>query len=200
MVDAGVKSYYKLFMDTAIRVIGQRMKEFRSKRELTLDEVAEKSGCTPGFLSQIERNKAVPSITTLHAIAETLGVTVADFFPGIINPTKVTRRESRESFHFEGSAISYCLLTTKFPYAGLAAFLMTIRPAQESLPTDEFRAHPGEEFYYMIEGVLRLYVGEEICDLYPSDSVYFRSESRHRLENRSGQPVVVLGLITPSIF
>ena len=51
-------------METTIRIIGQRIKELRTQRGLTLEEVAEKSGCTPGFLSQLERNKAAPSITT----------------------------------------------------------------------------------------------------------------------------------------
>jgi transcriptional regulator with XRE-family HTH domain len=49
-------------MDRVIQAVGQRVKELRSQRDYTLEEVAERSGCTPGFLSQIERNKAVPSI------------------------------------------------------------------------------------------------------------------------------------------
>ena len=101
-------------METTIHIISQKIKQLRTKVGLTLEEVARKSGCTPGFLSQIERNKAVPSITTLHAIAEALDVPVADFFPSAINPAKVVRHDARESFHFEGSAITYCALSTKF--------------------------------------------------------------------------------------
>ncbi len=187
-------------METTIRVIGKTIKDLRSKRGLTLDEVAEKSGCTPGFLSQIERNKAVPSITTLYAIAQALDVQVTDFFPDGIKPVKVVRRDHRESFQFEGSAIAYSLLTTKFAHAALGAFLMTIKPAAEALPTDEARAHPGEEFFYVLDGVLRLWIGETFYDLYPGDSVYYRSSVKHRLENRGNQNVVVLGMITPSVF
>jgi len=187
-------------METTIRVIGQTIKDLRSRRGLTLEEVAEKSGCTPGFISQIERNKAVPSITTLYAIAQALGVQVADFFPAGLNPAKVVRHDRRESFHFEGSATVYAMLTTKFPHAALGAFLMTIRPAGEALPTDESRAHPGEECFYVLDGVLRTWIGGAFYDLYPGDSVYFKSTVQHRLENRSKQNVVVLGMITPSVF
>jgi transcriptional regulator with XRE-family HTH domain len=187
-------------METTIRIIGQTIKDLRSKRGLTLDQVAEKSGCTPGFLSQIERNKAVPSITTLYAIAQALEVQVTDFFPDGINPAKVVRHDRRESFQFEGSAIAYSLLTTKFPHAALGAFLMTIKPASQALPTDEARAHPGEEFFYVLDGVLRLWIGDTFYDLYPGDSVYYRSTVKHRLENRGNQNVIVLGMITPSIF
>lgn len=51
-------------MNTTIRIIGQRIKELRLQHGLTLEEVARRSGCTPGFLSLVERNKAVPSIPT----------------------------------------------------------------------------------------------------------------------------------------
>jgi len=187
-------------MDTTIRVIGQRIKKLRSQRGLTLEEVAEKSGCTPGFLSQLERNKAAPSITTLYSIAEALGVKVIDFFPDGINTTKVMRHDHRENFHFQGSAIVYSLLSTKFLYGALAGFLLTMRPANQALPTDEFRAHMGEEFVYVLQGVLRLWIGDGFYDLYPADSVYFKSTTKHRLENRGNQPVVALSMITPSIF
>jgi transcriptional regulator with XRE-family HTH domain len=187
-------------METTIRVLGQTIKDLRSRRGLTLDELAGRSGCTPGFLSQIERNKALPSVTTLYAIAEALGVHVTDFFPDAVNPTKVVRHDARAGFHFAGSAISYATISTKFPHAALAAFLMTIKPADQALPTDEFRAHQGEEFFYILDGVLRLWIGDGFHDLYPGDSAYFKSTFKHRFENRSKQDVLVLGLITPSIF
>jgi transcriptional regulator with XRE-family HTH domain len=187
-------------VNTTIRVIGQRIKELRSQRGLTLEEVAEKSGCTPGFLSQLERNKAAPSITTLYSIAEAFGVKVSDFFPDGINTTKVMRHDHRESFHFQGSAVVYSLLSTKFPHGAIGSFLLTIKPANQALPTDEFRAHMGEEFVYVLQGVLRLWIGDGFYDLYPGDSVYFKSTVKHRLENRSNQPVVALSMITPSIF
>ncbi len=187
-------------MEKTIGVIGQMIRELRSQRGLTLEEVAEKSGCTSSFLSQLERNKAAPSVTTLYSIAAALGVKVTDFLPEGINATKVTRHDRRENFHFQGSAIVYSLLSTKFPYGALAAFLLTMRPANQALPTDEFRAHIGEEFIYVLEGVLRLWIGDGFHDLYQRDSVYFKSTVEHRLENRSNQPVIALALITPSLF
>ena len=75
-------------MQTTIRLIGRTIKELRSRRGLTLEELANRSGCTPGFISQVERNQAVPSVTTLYAIASVLGVKVTDFFPDVTNPTR----------------------------------------------------------------------------------------------------------------
>src|SRR3972149_5373748 len=103
-------------MQTTIRLIGRTIKELRSRRGLTLEELADKSGCTPGFISQVERNQAVPSVTTLYAIASVLGVKVTDFFPDVTHPTKVVRREERGTFNIEGSGGVFSLLTNKFPH------------------------------------------------------------------------------------
>jgi mannose-6-phosphate isomerase-like protein (cupin superfamily) len=149
----------------------------------------------------LERNKAAPSITTLYSIAEALGVKVTDFFPDLLNqPSKVTRHESRESFQFEGSAIDYALLTTKFSYGAFNAYIMVIKPENQALPTDEPRAHIGEEFSIILEGVLRFWIGDNAYDLYPGDSIYFKSAVKHRLENRGTQPAVIFSIYTPSIF
>lgn len=187
-------------MEKNIAIIGQKIRVVRLQARLALEEVARRSNCTPGFLSQVERNKAAPSISMLYAIAEALGVKITDFLPDVLNDTKMVRHDSRNTFHFEGSTVVYSLLSTKFSYAALNAFLLTIKPASQGLPTDEFRAHLGEEFGYILEGVLRLWIGDKFHDLYPGDSVHFQSGTKHRLENRTNEPVMALWLITPSIF
>jgi transcriptional regulator with XRE-family HTH domain len=187
-------------MDTTIHVIGRAIKKLRTNRGLTLEELAEKSGCTPGFISQVERNQAVPSITTLYAIAEVLGVKVTDFFPDVTNPTKVVRKEERGTFRIEGSATGYSLLTTKFAHGALQSFILTYSPLKEALPTDEYRAHLGEEFVCVLEGELRVWIGNIFYDLSKKDSIYFKSNVKHLIENRADTPAVVISMITPSIF
>ena len=125
---------------------------------MTLEEVAERAGCTPGFLSQVERNKAAPSISLLYTLAEVLSVEVTEFFPEPVKPAKVVRGDSRESFHFEGAPTHYSLLTSKFPHSAIEGFLLTVIPAHKALPTDEKRAHQGEEFYYVLQGVVRFWL------------------------------------------
>jgi transcriptional regulator with XRE-family HTH domain len=187
-------------MDRVIQSVGQRLKELRSQKNLTLEELAERSNCTPGFLSQIERNKAVPSISMLYAIAEALDTRVFEFFPETLSPARIVRHHERETFHFEGSSITYSLLSTKFPHGAIDAFMLTAIPAREALPTDETRAHSGEEFGYILQGTLRLWYGDTFYDLCPGDSVHFKSNTAHRLENLGDQPAIALWLITPAIF
>jgi len=187
-------------METTIGIIGQRIKELRLERRLTLEEVAEISGCSAGFLSQLERNRAAPSISMLYSIAGALGVSITHFFPEVSNPTKVVRAEEREPFRFEGSPIIYSLLSTQFPERVLESLLVTIEPQDGSLPADEYRAHPGEEFGYVLEGTLRLWIGEERYDLLPGDSIHFLATVKHRLENPGTEAITALWVLTPPVF
>lgn len=187
-------------MEKVIEAIGQRVKELRLQKGLTLEEVSERSGCTPGFLSQVERNKATPSISLMYALAESLDTSVSDFFPESINMAKIVRHNARDSFTFEGSSITYSLLTTKFPHSAIESFLLTVLPASQALPTDETRTHRGEEFAYILQGVLRMWYGSTFYDLHAGDSIHFAPTVPHRLENPGDDPAVALWIITPAIF
>ena len=60
--------------------IGHRIRQLRTKNNLTLEELASRCELTKGFLSQLERNLTSPSIATLQDIAEALGCTMEKFF------------------------------------------------------------------------------------------------------------------------
>lgn len=199
IIDGEVNLWYNFCMETTIRVMGQKIRQLRTDSRLTLEEAAERAGCTPGFLSQVELNQAVPSISMLYAIAQALGVKVTYFFPRMISG-KVVRADEREVFRFEGSSIVYSLLSTSFPNRKLESLLVQIDPVDGALPADEFRFHPGEEFAYVLEGTLRLWIGDAIHDLNPGDSVHFESTVKHRLENPGDRPMVALWALTPPVF
>lgn len=187
-------------METTIGIIGQTIRELRLERRLTLEEVAERSGCSAGFLSQLERNRAAPSISMLYCIAQALGVSITHFFPEVINPTKVVRAEERETFRFEGSPITYSVLSTQFPDRVMGSLLVTIEPNDGSLPADEYRSHPGEEFCYVLEGTLRIWIEDKCYDLLPGDSIHYMATAKHRWDNPGRKPVAAISLITPPVF
>lgn len=195
-----VKFWYNSYMETAIHIMGQKIRQLRIDKRLTLEQAAERAGCTPGFLSQVERNQAVPSITMLYAIAQALEVKVTYFFPRTISGTKVVKADEREMFRFEGSAVAYSLLSTSFPERKLESMLVYLDPLDGTLPFDEFRSHPGEEFTYVLEGALRLWIGDSVYDLNPGDSIHFRSTIQHRMENPGDTPMLAFSVITPPVF
>jgi transcriptional regulator with XRE-family HTH domain len=187
-------------MEITIQVMGRKIRQLRTNNQLTLEEAAERVGCTPGFLSQVERNQAVPSISMLYSIAKALGVEATHFFPRIASGAKVVRAKEREVFRFEGSFLVYSLLSTGFPDRQLESLLVQMNPVDGALPADEFRSHPGEEFAYVLEGALRLWIGDALYDLEPGDSVHFNSTIKHRLENLGDCPMVAFWVLTPPVF
>jgi len=187
-------------METTIRIMGQKIRQLRLDNRLTLEEAAERAGCTPSFLSQVERNQAVPSITMLYAIAQALGVKATYFFPRVTSVAKVVRADEREMFRFEGSSIAYSLLSTNSPHRKLESLLVQMDPVDGTLPSDEFRSHPGEEFTYVLQGTLRLRIGNAIYYLNPGDSIHFKSTVRHRMENPGDRPMMAFCVITPPVF
>ena len=72
--------------------LGAAVKELRKARALTLKDLAAGSGLSIGYLSQIERDLATPSIKALHDIARVLGVTISWFFPETDHGTESERR------------------------------------------------------------------------------------------------------------
>lgn len=195
-----MKPWYNFYMQTTIRIIGQTIRQLRLDRQFTLEQAAGRAGCTPGFLSQVERNQAVPSISMLYAIAKALGVEVTHFFPRMTNVAKVVRADERETFRFEGSFIAYSLLSTSSPNRKLESLLVQVDPVDGSLPADEFRSHPGEEFAYVLEGTLRFWIGDGVYDLNPGDSVHFKSTAQHRMENPGDKPTLYYCVLTPPVF
>jgi transcriptional regulator with XRE-family HTH domain len=186
-------------METTIQIMGQTIRQLRSDRQLTLEEAAERAGCTPGFLSQVERNQAVPSISMLYAIAKALGVEVTHFFPRM-TASKVVRAGERETFRFEGSFIAYSPLSANSPNRKLESLLVQVDPVDGSLPADEYRSHPGEEFAYVLEGIIRFRIGDTVYDLGPGDSIHFKSTVKHRMENPGSEPALYFCVLTPTVF
>jgi transcriptional regulator with XRE-family HTH domain len=187
-------------METTIQIMGQTIRQLRLDRQLTLEEAAEGAGCTSGFLSQVERNQAVPSITMLYAIAKALGVEVTHFFPLNTSGAQVVRADERETFRFEGSFIAYSLLSSSIPSRKLESILVQVDPVDGALPADEFRSHPGEEFAYVLEGTLRFWIGDAVFDLNPGDSIHFKSTVNHRMENPGEKPTLYYCVLTPPVF
>src|ERR1700744_3087144 len=60
--------------------ISNKIKEKRKERQITLQELADKAGVTKGFISQIENNRTVPSLTVLLSIIRSLNIDLNAFF------------------------------------------------------------------------------------------------------------------------
>lgn len=193
--------------NAAAPVLGPRLKAARSGRGLRLKDVAEESGFSVSFLSQVERGLANPSVGSLKRLADALGVSAASLFFGpeteyekIGRPDEtapvITRRSQRKSIRYPDSEITYDLVVPDLTRS-LEVLWLEAPPGSS---TGERFAHSGEECVLVISGELLLVVGEESWRLAKGDSIYFRSDQPHGWENPGIETAFAVWVATPPSF
>lgn len=175
--------------------IGKKLKELRTQNGLTLEELANRSELTKGFLSQLERDLTSPNIAALENILEALGTNLADFFQ--------SSKEEKIVFHtsdfFVNEQDDY---TTEWiiPNAQknrMEPILLTLKPGAKS---QEIKAHEGEEFGYVLKGSVVLVIGNKKLKIKSKETFYISGKEGHYLENGSGKEAKILWVSTPPVF
>ncbi|MTI55942.1 helix-turn-helix domain-containing protein [Geosporobacter ferrireducens] len=180
--------------------IGQKIKELRVSKKITLKDLSKKTGLSIAFLSQLERGLTSAAIMSLKNIAEALEVDISYFFaPPFENSKRVIRSYEQEIFHIENSKFIYYNLANDAEGKALTPFLVTIYPERGQDQVIPY-AHEGEEFIYVLEGILTLYLENEKYDLYPGDSLHIDSSVPHNWANFTNKVVKILSVNTPKIF
>lgn len=128
--------------------LGPRIRKLRHRLSMTLQELGTISGVSVGYLSQVERENAVPTLGTLSQIAAALNVGV-DYFISTPHPVdSLTRRGERAKFSVAGSSIVYEQIGTGSPSHELTSYILHV----PSRYVSETVCHEGEEMIYILEG------------------------------------------------
>nr|WP_148137760.1 XRE family transcriptional regulator [Candidatus Formimonas warabiya] len=179
--------------------VGQKIKELRLAKELTLKDLSEKADLSIGFLSQVERGMASIAVTSLEKIAQVLDVDLAFFFTlPQKHETNIMRSYEQEVFSVEESRFYY-RLASDVEGKVLEPMLINLLPNQSREEISPY-SHKGEEFVYVLEGVLTVFMGEEEYRLNPGDSIHMFSSVPHEWANFTNKLVKVLCVSTPVIF
>lgn len=179
--------------------LGLAIRRLREERKLSLKEVAARSGLTPSFLSQVERNLTSPSVASLRRVAQAFGVPLTALFQGPMTPEDhvVRRSERRQLIHPKRQWRDYLLtpnLTGK-----LQVILSVIEPGGGS--GDEPYAHDSdEECVIILRGRLEFWVGTDWYLLEEGDSIVFESRISHRNRNPGPDQAEVLWITTPPSY
>lgn len=185
-------------METVLTEVGPRLRRLRQARKLTLEALAEDSGFTTGYLSQIETGTAVPSLTALGVIAACLESDLAAFFPQ--EPAKgvrITRAGDPDRFRIEPNAREeHALLTGRFSGGAFTANMARHYPGRE---VDRF-SHVGEEWALVLSGALRFSIDGEQRVVAAGEWIHYSSHSSHKAEAITNGPSEVLWLLSPAIF
>ncbi|MGV8854701.1 MAG: helix-turn-helix domain-containing protein [Devosia sp.] len=176
--------------------VGALIRARRLQQHLTLEALGRSAEVSVGYLSQVERDHATPSLGTLAQIARALGVGIDYFVSAPTTKSALTRAGERSRFSLDGSSIIYERLGTDFPGNTLSSFVMTVPPGYRS----ETVAHEGEEILYVLEGSITQRLDGDEMIMNAGDSLHFRGNRPHSWSNHTEIPARLLWTGTLALF
>jgi transcriptional regulator with XRE-family HTH domain len=178
--------------------LGKRIRARRKQMKLTIAQIAERTGLTVSFLSQVERGKTGISIGSLRAISEVLEVPIFHFLleeEGSLG--MVVRKNERKKLRLPDSHLTYELLVPDLNRS-LEFWMGRLEPGAAS--SDAPKSHPSEECLLVLEGVMEIEIGTQTHVLYPGDSICYDGRIPHRAINRHDRELVFISAVTPPVF
>lgn len=180
--------------------VGELIKQKRTEKKMTLKDVSEATELSIGYLSQLERGLSSIAIDTLKKVAKALDVDMNYFVDHPKCKAKtILRSYEREVLRIEGNSIIEYTMTNMADTADLFPKLVEILP-QKEIEESESYPHAGEEFVYILEGILTITIEDEVMDLYPGDSAHYKSTRSHNWGNQTNKTVKFITVNTPNFL
>ncbi|MBC7088021.1 MAG: cupin domain-containing protein [Tissierellales bacterium] len=181
--------------------IGNKIRELRRTKNMTINDLAKNSKLSSGLISQIERNIVSPTIVTLWKISQALDVSIGYLLDEAIDRDKnwcsVIRKSERKKLIVSNNNGIYELLSPNLNKK-IEFLYITIKPG-DSLQ-NELIVHDGEECGYIIEGKLLIKTAKGDFALNEGDSIYFDSTVPHRYVNIGEVDCISVWAMTPPSF
>ena len=176
--------------------LGERLRLRRKELKLSMKEVAVSSGLSIGFISQVERGLTSPSLTSLTAIANFLRSDVTNFLSQPKSKSSITRNEERDVYTINKNGLQYERLSDSFPGHTLNSVIIHEMPGHKT----ESISHEGEEFFFILEGAITIYIDGVVNILEAGDSLHFDSSRSHSAWNHTNKVTTVLHVCTMNVF
>ncbi|RJP77450.1 MAG: XRE family transcriptional regulator [Candidatus Zixiibacteriota bacterium] len=156
--------------------IGQRIKSFRTRKKIALEQLANETGYSIDYLKQIESGEEIPPVGTLLQISRALDIDSGDLLK-----EQQTRDHRADAFAKRTQNYAYTTLTPKAEHKHLKAFRIQVQAGQAHKGVGY--QHEGEEFVYVLKGRIEVAVGEHVNRLEEGDSLHFNSGIQHHMRN-----------------
>lgn len=188
-------------LEIELEAVGRNLADLRAARGLSLRELADLTGYTSSYLSQIERGDSVPSLSGLATVAASLGVEMATLFEQVTGPKIHVSRASeplqlRTRPSDEEAEQRYSVLGAHGNEGAYTALIHHIPPDNPPLT---FR-HFGERFAIVLSGSVQIIFGSEIHDLGQNQWLHYGSHEEHVIKVTSARDAEILWVVSPAIF
>ncbi|HZU87343.1 MAG TPA: XRE family transcriptional regulator, partial [Anaerolineaceae bacterium] len=178
--------------------LGERLRDLRQSRDLTLKQVSDDTGLSLSFLSLIERDKVSISVDNLEHLARFYGIRLVNLFQDLQDSSTLVTRKAQIEKQMENvqpGKSDFSLLAFRSG-ARMEPLLIQIGPGHGDR---QFRTLEGDMFLYVLQGEIKLISerGEDVI-LAEGDSAYYYGFPGHRIENASpSSPARLLLVTTP---
>lgn len=184
------------------RMLGDKIREIRHLQKLTLSSLAEMTGLTASYLSQLERNIIDPSLASLRKISKALGVPMYRFLDDDDKEHILIRKGERKKLDLPNSSITYEFLSPmgidKHSSGKLEVLYYELAP--HSWSSEDYIVHDADEVIFVLEGTMEIYLGEEHFQMNEGDSALIKSHMPHRIYNGTDRVTKGVSSISPAVY
>jgi transcriptional regulator with XRE-family HTH domain len=160
--------------------LGKIVQQYRINRGLTLQELAEKTGYTKGYLSKIENSEKAPPVSTIINLAKALNVSISEIFGETDESSLIclVKKAERRVLARDGTVFGYAYQTLahRFHNKKMEPYFLTIPLAPKE---NVIFQHKGEELVFVLEGSFKFFYGEKEFIVEEGDCMYFDSSIPH---------------------
>lgn len=191
-------------MDTN-KIVGEKIKALRESKSITIAGLSERSGLAVEQIERIENNIDLPSLAPLIKIARVLGVRLGTFLDdnSESGPVVCRSNDASDTISFSNNAIqsrkhmTYHSLSKSKADRHMEPFIIEVSP----LETKDFvlSSHEGEEFIYVLEGIMEISYGKKNYVLEQGDSIYYDSIVPHHVHAYDEKPAKILAVVYLSL-
>ena len=185
------------------KIIGGKIKSIREARNISIEEVSERSGVSVIQIERIEGDVELPSLAPLIKIARVLGVRLGTFLDDqtelgpVISRAKASQDNNTLRFTNDSTVarnhMEYHSLSQDKAGRHMEPFLIEIDDSEHN--DFNLSSHEGEEFIYILEGTVEVIYGKEKHTLEKGDSIYYDSIVAHHVHAPNGDPAKILGVV-----
>ncbi|MGH1362570.1 MAG: helix-turn-helix domain-containing protein [Calditrichia bacterium] len=168
--------------------IGGKIRRLRKRRGLTLEELADQSDLTKGFISQLERDMTDPSFSNLKRVIEALGLELTSFFGDLEEAEKNLFQKNDRTEIGQGEGHTFFSLTPKLRYLEMVPNLLVISP--QMLYETQYAEDEG--FGFVHRGKVQVEVEGEKKTLYRGDCFYLFFDNKLVVRNMNDRPAEIL--------
>jgi transcriptional regulator with XRE-family HTH domain len=168
--------------------LGPAIRKRRKLMKMTLQDLCDQSGVSVGYLSQVERDNATPSLGSLAQIADALDVGLEYFITTSKPSDGLTRHGERPQFSLAGSSLVYENLSAGFPGSELSSYILHVPAGYVS----ETVSHEGEEIIYVLEGEIDQTLDGQTVRMHEGDSMNYSGQIKHSWANPTDKKARIL--------